>query len=312
VLRKTASNSRSLLSSQKCPDLPVMLRTRVRCKPSWRGSIGRSTGVVTASTRRFARLASNRRSYFLPSAPLSHTAAFPRIYRMDYIRFYHLRAYDRIHAPYQSLIKKMTDNSGVRFHEAMVALSRQWIGEAVPEEGQKIPTEVTVSLPEPTSAGIVVSNNATEVKKETVRIPATEDEARQIIERFEHGAADFHEEREVADNVAQHMLEDHTALNQEKWMGTEEEELQAYVSELLYIHSKVMIVDDRRVIVSGSLNLRRHSSSDHSSRWDPQISMTARRRETETLRSRLLLKTRIWWRAPWTAGPTWLPVLPRP
>jgi len=41
-------------------------------------------------------------------------------------------------------------------------------------------------------------------------------------------------------------------------LGTEEEELNAYVSELLYIHSKVMIVDDRRVIM-GSANINDRS-----------------------------------------------------
>ncbi|EIN06494.1 phospholipase D/nuclease [Punctularia strigosozonata HHB-11173 SS5] len=176
---------------------------------------------------------------------------------MDYIRFYHLRAFDRIHGPYESLIKKMTDNSGVSFHEAMVALSRQWIGEQM-DEGQKAPTEVTVVLPQPTLQGVVVTGKQTEVKKETVRIPQSAEEAKQIIERFEHGAADLQEEREVADNVVQHMLEDSTNLDQEKWLGTEEEELQAYVSELLYIHSKVMIVDDRRVIM-GSANINDRS-----------------------------------------------------
>ena len=49
------------------------------------------------------------------------------------------------------------------------------------------------------------------------------------------------------------MLNDRTSLLDEKWLGTDEEERNSYVSELLYIHSKVMIVDDRKVIVSTSL-----------------------------------------------------------
>lgn len=48
--------------------------------------------------------------------------------RSDYIRFYHLRSYDRINGPYNSFIKKMEEKSGVTFHQAQVALARKWIG----------------------------------------------------------------------------------------------------------------------------------------------------------------------------------------
>ena len=68
---------------------------------------------------------------------------------------------------------------------------------------------------------------------------------------------------EVSDNVVQHMLGDRTGLLDEKWAGTEDEERFAYVSELLYIHSKVMIVDDRRVIVSVPLPLQVEPAGTH-------------------------------------------------
>ncbi|KAG8764176.1 hypothetical protein FRC12_008241 [Ceratobasidium sp. 428] len=51
---------------------------------------------------------------------------------------------------------------------------------------------------------------------------------------------------------------DRTTLADERWDGTEQEERDCYVSELLYIHSKVMIVDDRRVIM-GSANINDRS-----------------------------------------------------
>jgi phospholipase D1/2 len=55
------------------------------------------------------------------------------------------------------------------------------------------------------------------------------------------------------------------SVSQEPWLGTEEEERDAIVSELLYIHSKIMIVDDRRVII-GSANLNdRSQNGDHDS-----------------------------------------------
>ncbi|KAJ7187275.1 phospholipase D [Mycena filopes] len=173
---------------------------------------------------------------------------------MNYIRFYHLRSYDRINAPLSTYIKKIEETSGIKFHEAQVALARQWIGND--DENPEL-KEVTITMPVETKEGLVVSDK-TPPKTEAVAIPRTEREARELIERFEAAAKRVRGDEDVADNVAQHMLSDRTSLLEEKWLGTPEEELDAYVSELLYIHTKLMIVDDRRVIM-GSANLNDRS-----------------------------------------------------
>jgi phospholipase D1/2 len=79
-----------------------------------------------------------------------------------------------------------------------------------------------------------------------------------IVRRFEEGSDDIRGDEDVSDSVSQHRLLDRTRLSDEIWYGSEAEERDAYVSELLYIHSKVMIVDDRRVIM-GSANLNDRS-----------------------------------------------------
>ncbi|KAJ7482689.1 hypothetical protein FB451DRAFT_1235871 [Mycena latifolia] len=172
---------------------------------------------------------------------------------LDYIRFYHLRSYDRINAPLSTYIQAIEEKSGVKFHAAQVALARQWIG----DDSDGSQKEVTLALPVATKEGLVVSDK-TEAKTETVPIPESEDAAREVIERFERAAREVRGDEDVADNVAQHMLHDRTSLMEEKWLGTEQEELDAYVSELLYIHTKLMIVDDRRVIM-GSANINDRS-----------------------------------------------------
>lgn len=53
-------------------------------------------------------------------------------------------------------------------------------------------------------------------------------------------------------------MKDETDLHQEQWLGDEDEEKDCYITELLYIHSKVMIVDDR-VVIMGSANLNDRS-----------------------------------------------------
>ncbi|EKM74848.1 hypothetical protein AGABI1DRAFT_132820 [Agaricus bisporus var. burnettii JB137-S8] len=171
---------------------------------------------------------------------------------LDYIRFYHLRAYDRINAPLQ-YISQTEDASGVKFFDAQVALSRKWV------DGDMLTSQKTVQIkiPKETTEGLVQSDQAGEDIQQ-LSIPESEEQANETITRFEEGAKSVRRDENVADNVVQHMLQDRTTLAEEEWEGTEEEELNAYVTELLYIHSKVMIVDDRRVIM-GSANINDRS-----------------------------------------------------
>ncbi|KAG1734909.1 uncharacterized protein EDB91DRAFT_1056622 [Suillus paluster] len=174
---------------------------------------------------------------------------------MDYIRFYHLRSYDRINAPQKSLISQMEANSGVSFYQAQTALARQWEGPRY--TSGDTPKEVFIRVPQPAQEGIG-SNQQTKMKLVKVPLPASYDEAVDIIRRFEGGSDDIKGDEDVSDTVAQHKMLDRTRLTDEIWYGSEQEERDAYVSELLYIHSKVMIVDDRRVIL-GSANLNDRS-----------------------------------------------------
>ncbi|KAF6747521.1 phospholipase D [Ephemerocybe angulata] len=177
---------------------------------------------------------------------------------MDFIRFYHLRAYDRINSP-AGFIKQIEDNSNVKFHEAQVAHARQYMsGDQytyyAEDEAYKV---VTVTIPQETTEGIVESDKSAP-KVEAVPVPKTDEEAKAIVEKFEHGADNLRRDADVSDSVAQHLLDDTTTLLDEQWLGTPDEELNAYVSELLYIHSKLMIVDDRKVIM-GSANINDRS-----------------------------------------------------
>ncbi|KAK0243927.1 phospholipase D [Armillaria nabsnona] len=175
---------------------------------------------------------------------------------LDYIRFFHLRSYDRINSP-AGYIAKMEEISGVKFHEAQVALARVWIGDV--SEG--IQKEVTIALPKATTDGLVVTDKSEKKKDDSiikVPIPETEEAANEIIRRWEGASEQIRDDELVSDSVAQHMLDDKTRLADELWEGSEEEELSAYVSELLYIHSKLMIVDDTRVIM-GSANINDRS-----------------------------------------------------
>lgn len=114
----------------------------------------------------------------------------------------------------------MEERSGVKFTEAQVALARQWIGNPYP--GAEEQDKVLVTKP-PTGDGLVASNQ-TKAETEEVRLPRTVEEACDIIVRFERGASELRSDADVADNVAQHALQDRTSLFDEQWLGSEVEE----------------------------------------------------------------------------------------
>jgi phospholipase D1/2 len=211
------------------------------------------------------------------------TALLTFRFRKDYIHFYHLRSYDRINAPWPSFINQMEERSGVTFHQAQIALAKQWIGN--PEIWAQ--TSISIQQPVPTTEGIVVEN--TKIKVEELPIPTTVEEATETIEKFQNGAVGLRDDYQVSDSIAHHALMDDTNLLQEKWLGSEQEEYDRYVkrskisifvlesihradfwssfvTEILYIHSKLMIVDDRRIIC-GSANI--NDRFDHFARCRP-------------------------------------------
>jgi phospholipase D1/2 len=55
------------------------------------------------------------------------------------------------------------------------------------------------------------------------------------------------EYHEIASSISRHALQSGGTVLDEPWFGSEAAEKAAFVTEELYIHSKLMIVDDRKV-----------------------------------------------------------------
>jgi len=121
----------------------------------------------------------------------------------------------------------MEANSGVTFNEAQVAGARLWVGDS---SNPDAPTEVAIKQPGPTPEGIVLSEK-TEVKTQKYQMPRQYSDAVAVIERFESGANALIGRRHnsVSDTVGQHALQDQTELEDEQWLGSEEEELNSCV-----------------------------------------------------------------------------------
>nr|ODN91177.1 phospholipase D [Cryptococcus depauperatus CBS 7841] len=177
----------------------------------------------------------------------------------EYISFWNLRSYDRINNP-RVRIKAMEEESGISFHEAQVALAKLYIGSD--DVTGKADEVVNIEQPHDQLTGADQIGKKDMVEK-AITLPKTIKEAEDILKRFQNAAKN--DDAHISDNVGQHAMQDKTTLFDEQWEGTEEEELSCFISELCYIHSKIMIVDDRRVIC-GSANINdRSMNGDHDS-----------------------------------------------
>ena len=86
-----------------------------------------------------------------------------------------------------------------------------------------MPLPVAIITPEPTKDGLIEEGDQ---KVEEIKIPETEEEADQIIKRFEAGS--IRSDDLVSGSIAHHALLDSTGLDTERWLGTEEEERNWY------------------------------------------------------------------------------------
>ena len=121
----------------------------------------------------------------------------------------------------------MEQNSGVMFHEAQIALARQWVGRNYLT--QDVPREVFIKIPQATQEGLVVSDE-TPMKKEKIPVPVSYEAAVDIVRRFEAGSDPIPRDEDVVPSVRQHALEDGMSLVDELWVASEEEELNWYAN----------------------------------------------------------------------------------
>ena len=143
----------------------------------------------------------------------------------------------------------MEEISGVKFTQAQVALAAQYV------YGDKLTTQKEIILVAPEEESLVPAAKPEKQVNEKVPIPQNKDEARQLVKTFESGARNLRSDEPVADSVAQHMLSDKTSLLEEQWLGTEEEELYAYVSLALFACS--LLISEPDMFLSCSTSTRR-------------------------------------------------------
>ncbi|KAK4245224.1 hypothetical protein C7999DRAFT_16553 [Corynascus novoguineensis] len=144
-----------------------------------------------------------------------------------YINFYNLRNYDRINA--SAIMGRAEQESGVRYEEAR--------------------------------------------REYDERLEGSEYERDQYSRREQHGDGQYRRYQEAARHMSDETWNSVSAcymhngpdLRNVPWTGSPEDEFNAFVSEELYVHSKVLIADDQ-LVICGSANLNDRSQlGDHDS-----------------------------------------------
>ena len=138
-----------------------------------------------------------------------------------YVRFYNLRSYDRIHA--NKVMSKVEKDAGVSYEDA-----RREHDDMV-------------------GAGYDGAGEGTGVR------PGDQNTAYQ---KYQNAAKEAEPSR--YDTVSGCYMDSGLSIKDIPWYGSQESEMEAFVSEELYIHTKILIADDR-VVICGSANLNDRS-----------------------------------------------------
>ncbi|KAI1443723.1 phospholipase D/nuclease [Annulohypoxylon stygium] len=156
----------------------------------------------------------------------------------DHIFIFNLRSYDRLNKT--PAIKKQEEISGVKYQEVQRAEAEEIMGEGIhgieDAEGER---------------------DAHMGKREEQKEIAENTKSSEAKRRFEAAKQDGYDTKS-ASSVAHHAMANTGMLSEEPWEGDPQEEVDNWIQEELYVHGKLLIVDDR-IVICGSSNLNDRS-----------------------------------------------------
>ncbi|KAI1134812.1 phospholipase D/nuclease [Hypoxylon sp. FL0543] len=156
----------------------------------------------------------------------------------DHIFIFNLRSYDRLNKT--PAIKHQEEVSGVKYHEVQRAEAEEIMAEGI--HG---------------SADVEGERDEHMGKKEEQKENEENTKSHDAKRRFEE-AGQGGKETTTAFSVAHHAMANTGKLSDEPWDGDPQEEVDNWIQEELYVHAKLLIVDDR-IAVCGSSNLNDRS-----------------------------------------------------
>lgn len=149
---------------------------------------------------------------------------------MQYLRFYNLRNYDRLNS--SNAMAQVEHKAGIDYDDARMAYDQKY--------GQTVDTQ--------------------QYGQEYAQV-----DGKDAYNRYQQAAQEVHDQAGSGgaptgkwDSVASCYMLGGEDIRNVPWDGDAQSELDAFVSEELYIHSKILIADDR-VVICGSANLNDRS-----------------------------------------------------
>lgn len=150
-----------------------------------------------------------------------------------YIFFFNLRSYDRLNR--SSSLKKQEEKSGLAYRDAQHAHAEEIMGEGNSGIAKDGPQENAAAGRRPDGTGGNVD----------------------VRQKFEDAGSGANTLTRSA-TIAHHAMADQGSVCDIHWDGEDEDEVNHWIQEELYIHSKLLIADDR-VVICGSSNLNDRS-----------------------------------------------------
>ncbi|WPG99777.1 phospholipase D/nuclease [Acrodontium crateriforme] len=186
--------------------------------PGFAGDLKADASLGTRAIMEFQYSSINRGGY-----SIMETIAAEGVDPMKYLRFYNLRNYDRIAS--SKAVQQVEQAAGVGYDEAQQSFDQKF-GQAGDSQNYG-------------------------------QAPVSE----AVLDRFQQASQNVHGESSAKgrwDSVAECYMLNGKDIRNVLWEGDAQSEMDAFVSEELYIHSKLLIADDRKVIC-GSANLNDRS-----------------------------------------------------
>lgn len=175
----------------------------------------------------------------------------------EHIFFFNLRSYDRLNVT--PAMKKQEAESGLKYQDYQRAQAEEIMdsgihgttdvyGDADKHMGQKPKRQWFKSH----------AKDISEENKHEEHKPEGEEHEEDVKRRFEAAKQEGQDETKSKSTVAHCAMAGTGKVIDEIWEGDPEEEVNNWIQEELYIHAKLLIVDDR-IVVCGSSNLNDRS-----------------------------------------------------
>ncbi|KAH7092009.1 hypothetical protein FB567DRAFT_229060 [Paraphoma chrysanthemicola] len=182
---------------------------------------------------------------------------------MDYIRFYNLRSYDRINV--SNVMREAEQASGVSYNKASEGYDAAHEGSR-DYQAYRPPPTAEYGVYEMDGGGRPPQNQPSELDSGYGR---PQEGRPNDYERYQDQAAKIGNRQGLGggrwDSVAECYMLGGEDIRNVPWEGGNVSEMDAFVSEELYIHSKLLIADDQ-IVICGSANLNDRSQlGDHDS-----------------------------------------------